>query len=196
MLKIGITGSIGSGKSTVCRVFELLGIPIYDADYRAKALMIENRELKDKIIALFGSKAYNRDGGLDRKALAEIVFNDEKKLEALNSLVHPAVAKDSEAWHLEQNAAYTLKEAALLIESGSHHLLDKIIIVAAPQTVRIRRVMHRDNVTKEEVLARETKQLSSSEKLKHADYVIENHKEDLVSQVLKIHRSILDSPKH
>lgn len=193
MLKVGITGSIGSGKSTVCKLFELLGVPVYYADDAAKRLMAEDQELKQKINELFEGKAYTKDDQLDRKYIAGIVFNDKKKLGALNALVHPAVAKDTASWQIKQQAIYTLKEAALLIESGSHTKLDKIIVVHAPLEIRIARVMARDGSSRDEVLARENKQLSPSDKIKHADFTIENHQTDLVDLVLKTHQKLLQN---
>ena len=164
MLKIGITGGIGSGKSTVCRLFEKLDVPVYYADDRAKWLMNNEEELKEKLRANFGSLVYNKEGDLDRGYLAGIVFNDQSKLEILNAIVHPAVFEDGVKWQGEQEAKganYTLKEAALLFETGSNLTLDKIIVVTAPQEVRIKRVKARDNISKEEVLARINKQMEN-----------------------------------
>ena len=193
MLKVGITGGIGSGKTTVCKIFETLGIPVYYADERAKRLMTEDMELVAAIKKLFGEDAYFPDGNLDRGFIASIVFNDRKILDRLNDLVHPVVAKDGEKWHLEQqDVPYTLKEAALLIESGSHLLLDKIITVTAPLELRIQRVMARDKAERAAVEARINKQMPESEKVKIADFVIKNDGSmSLIKQVLKIHTDLI-----
>ncbi len=192
-LKVGITGGIGSGKTTVCKIFESLGIPVYYADDRAKLLMVENQAVRSKIIALFGTEAYLPDGKLNRQFIASIVFQDKKKLEKLNAIVHPAVLQDGKQWHTAQTGApYSLKEAALLIESGSHKALDKLIVVTAPPELRIQRVMERDGVPREAVEARISKQLPEEEKLKLADFVIENDgTKMLTTQVLKIHRLLM-----
>jgi dephospho-CoA kinase len=189
MKKIGITGGIGSGKTTVCKIFESLGIPVYYADDRAKALMIENKELVDGIKNLLGDEAYFDDGSLNRQHIASIVFQDKSKLEQLNGLVHPAVAKDGILWQQSQSLVpYTLKEAALLIESGSFQVLDYLITVWAPKETRIQRVIKRDGTTREEVEARIDKQMSEFEKLKLAQFVIINDGEkSLVQQVHKLH---------
>ncbi len=190
MKKIGITGGIGSGKTTVCKIFESLGIPVYYADDRAKALMIENKELVDGIKNLLGEEAYFEDGSLNRQHIASIVFKDKEKLAKLNGLVHPAVAKDGILWQQSHTIVpYTLKEAALLIESGSYQALDILITVWAPKETRIERVMKRDGTTREEVEVRMDKQMSEFEKLKLADYVIINDGEkSLVQQVQKLHQ--------
>lgn len=192
MLKVGITGGIGSGKSSVCKVFEVLGVPIYYADDRAKALMVNNAELVAGIKARFGEAAYN-NGQLDRAYLAEQVFNNKEALAALNGLVHPVVAKDAELWHNEHlNAPYTLKEAALLFEAGSYKQLDKIIVVTAPKDVRIERVMKRDGVTAEQVEARMDHQWSEEQKVALADYIIANDgQHELIDQVMQLHHELL-----
>ena len=190
MKKIGITGGIGSGKTTVCKIFESLGIPVYYADDRAKALMTEDEDLIKNVKALLGEKAYSEKGELNRPYVANIVFNDAAKLQQLNALVHPAVAKDGIRWQQSQSLVpYTLKEAALLIESGGYRALDYLVTVWAPKEVRLQRVLQRDGVTREEVEARMDKQLSEFEKLKIADFVIINDGEkSLVEQVVKLHR--------
>lgn len=190
MKKIGITGGIGSGKTTVCKIFESLGIPVYYADDRAKALMIENIELVNGIKNLLGDESYFENGALNRQHIANIVFKDKKKLEQLNGLVHPAVAKDGITWQQSQSLVpYTLKEAALLIESGSFQALDYLITVWAPKETRIQRVIKRDGTTREEVEARMDKQMSEFEKLKIAQFVIINDGEkSLVQQVQRLHR--------
>lgn len=193
-LKIGITGGIGSGKTTVCRIFETLGIPVYYADDRAKALMVENKDLIKNIKNLFGEEAYLPDGALNRAFIANIAFHNPLKLNELNALVHPAVWKDGEDWHNTQtDAPYTLKEAALLFESGGNRFLDKIITVVAPIETRIERVILRGDgtMTRSDVEARIAKQLPDEEKIKQSDFVIWNDGTQLLMpQVLAIHRSI------
>lgn len=193
MLRVGITGGIGSGKTTVCRIFEVLGIPVYYADDRAKALMVEDPELRAGIRNLFGEEAYRDDGSLNRAHIAQHAFSNQELLSKLNGLVHPAVWRDGEAWQKAQTQApYTLKEAALLYESGGHRLLDCIIVISAPDDVRIKRVMDRDGVSRDEVVARMQKQLPQKEKVEQADYVIHNDgSQSLISQVMAIHRQLL-----
>ncbi|MGX5819900.1 dephospho-CoA kinase [Chitinophaga lutea] len=189
---IGITGGIGSGKSTVARVFQLLGIPIYSADDAAKSIMTRDPALVEQIKGHFGPEAYFPDGSLNRKFIAGIVFNDRAQLDTLNSFVHPATIRDSEAWARRQQAPYVVKEAALMYESESFHHVDKVIVVYAPQALRIQRVMQRDNVGRQDVLARMHKQLDEQIKLKLADYVIYNDEQQMViPQVLALHERLL-----
>jgi len=192
-MKIGITGGIGSGKTTVCKIFETLGIPVYYADDRAKQLMAKNEDLKAQIISHFGEATYNNEGRLNRVHLANIVFNDPDKLLLLNSLVHPAVNQDAERWHRAQkDAPYTIKEAALLFESGSFRQLDRIICVYAPKAARLQRVIQRDGVSEAQVLARMNKQMADFDKIQLSDFVITNNqKKSLIQQVLRIHQTVL-----
>ena len=191
MLKIGITGGIGSGKTTVAKVFEVLGIPVYYADDGAKRLMNEDEELKEKIKQQFGDEVY-KNGKLDKKYLADIVFTSPEKLNQLNTLVHPATLKDAERWMKEQTAAYCIKEAALIFESGAHDYLDYVIGVTAPAPLRILRTMHRDGVTKEEVIARMDKQLDETIKIKLCGFVINNDEQEmLLPQILDLHKKLL-----
>lgn len=196
MLKAGITGGIGSGKTTVCKIFEGLGVPIYYADDRAKYLMQHEHFLIDQLKKNFGEDVYV-NGTLDRKLLAGKVFNDKAKLALLNSLVHPAVYRDTERWVEEQRekkVPYILKEAALLVETGSYKALDKLIVVAAPVETRVGRVTDRDKADVEEVMARIRNQLPDEEKIQLADFVIVNDGslEDLEEQVLKIHEKMIE----
>jgi dephospho-CoA kinase len=191
-LKVGITGGIGSGKTTVCRIFETLGIPVYYADDRAKMLMVERLQLRGVIESLFGTDAYSADNQLNRAHIAAIAFQHPEKLKALNAAVHPAVLEDGEAWHFAQNAPYTLKEAALLFESGSYMHLDKIITVFTPVETRIERVLLRGGITKADIEARIAKQMPDDEKVQRADFVIYNDgAQPLIPQVLAIHRQLL-----
>ena len=190
-LKVGITGGIGSGKTTVCKIFETLGIPVYYADDRAKALMVEDEKLIAAIKNIFGEEAYLPDESLDRKHIADIAFHNPLKLKELNAIVHPAVLEDGNRWHAQQkDAPYTIKEAALIFESDSYKNLDKIITVFAPQNVRLERVILRGgNLSKEDIEARMAKQLPEEEKMKRANFIIYNDGEQaLIPQVMKIHQ--------
>jgi len=191
-LKIGITGGIGSGKSTAAAIFEVLGIPVYYADSRAKGLMVNNPKLVVAIKKLFGQKAYLSDGALNRTHIADIAFNNPEKLKKLNALVHPAVKLDYEQWHAQQkNVPFTLKEAALLFESGAAHELDAIIEVFAAQKIRIDRVRQRDGLTRKQVLSRIRSQMPEREKRKLADFVLLNDgKKGLIKQVLDLHQRL------
>ena len=173
MLKIGVTGGIGSGKTTVCRIFKALKIPIYSADDRAKSLMTENASLRTSIFSLFGEKAYINNT-LNRAYIASSVFNDKELLYKLNSVVHPIVELDFETWVKAQKSPYLIKEAAVLIESGAFKLMDKILLVEAPHNLKLNRVILRDGVESEEVLLRMSTQMSDKEKRKYADTVIYN----------------------
>jgi dephospho-CoA kinase len=191
MLKVGLTGGIGSGKSTVAKVFEVLGIPVYYADDEAKRLMNGDEDLKQKIQQQFGDDTYI-DDKLDRKRLAEIVFNDPEKLNQLNALVHPATLIDAEKWMKEQTAAYCIKEAALIFESGAHEYLDYVIGITAPAPLRIIRTMQRDNITREEVMARLDKQMDEKIKMNLCNFIIKNDEQEmLLPQILALHKKIL-----
>ena len=191
MIRVGITGGIGSGKSTVAKVFEVLGIPVYYADDAAKRIMNEDQLLKAQLLQLFGAETYV-DGKLNRKYLSRLVFNDEEKLAQLNALVHPATLADAGKWMQQQTTPYAIKEAALIFESGAQTQLDKVIGVFAPAPVRIQRVMKRDDVSREEVKARMEKQLDESIKMRLCDYVVTNDEQELViPQVIKIHEALL-----
>jgi dephospho-CoA kinase len=191
MLKIGLTGGIGSGKSTVARIFEVLGIPVYYADESAKRLMNENEELKKGIIRLFGQEAYS-NGILDRTHISSQVFDNKEKLEQLNALVHPATILDAEKWMLQQKTPYIIKEAALIFESGSREQLNFVIGVYAPQSLRIQRVMQRDKITREQVLDRLKNQINEDIKMKLCDFVIVNDEKQLLTpQVIALHEKLL-----
>jgi dephospho-CoA kinase len=197
MIKVGITGGIGSGKTTVCEVFERLGVPVYYADKQAKYLMETDKKLREAIRLLFGDEAFDAENNLNRAFIAGIVFKDEEKLLALNALVHPAVKADYDSWNAilaRKEYPYSLKEAALLVESGSYKDLDKLIVVSAPLEDRIKRVMARDNISEEQVKARIDAQLPEAEKVKLADYVIDNNLiMELVPQVSKVHLDLLNA---
>lgn len=190
MLKIGLTGGIGSGKSTVAKVFEVLGMPVYYADDAAKKLMNEEGPLKQQIQKIFGATAY-RNGQLDRKYVADIVFKKPDKLQLLNALVHPATINDAQKWMQRQRTSYAIKEAALIFESGAQQQLDYVIGVYAPTPLRIQRTMQRDGITEEEVIARINKQLDENSKMQLCDFVIINDEEQLlIPQVVEVHKKI------
>ncbi|WP_017259438.1 dephospho-CoA kinase [Pedobacter arcticus] len=193
MLKVGITGGIGSGKTTVCEIFELLNIPVFNADDSAKTLMVTDKVLIAEIKSAFGAVSYFEDGSLNRKHIAELVFSNPEKLALLNSFVHPAVFKAMELWVLEQTTPYVLKEAALLFESGSYLSNDFNILVSAPEKLRIARVMKRDNVTAEKVKERIQNQMPEEEKKTKADFIIDNNEtEFLINQVLALHHQFIE----
>jgi len=190
-LKIGITGGIGSGKTFLTKLFKALGVPVYNADEEAKRLMNSDARIKKQLIELFGAATY-KDGKLDRTFLAAIVFSDKEKLELLNSIVHPIVIQEAKDWAERQTSRYSLKEAALLFESGSYKELDYTILVTAPMDVRIQRVIKRDGVTEQQVRERISKQLSDEEKLLLADFVIVNDGiTPLLPQVWTLHQKFL-----
>ncbi|MEP7107611.1 MAG: dephospho-CoA kinase [Ferruginibacter sp.] len=187
IIKVGITGGIGSGKSTVAKVFEVLGIPVYYADVAAKRLMNEDEVVKQQLQKLFGNETYV-DGKLNREYLSSLVFNNEEKLALLNSIVHPATLRDSEQWMQQQTTPYAVKEAALIFESGAGKQLDYVIGVYAPVPVRIKRVMKRDHLSLEEVKARMEKQIDEIIKMRLCDYIITNDDQELViPQVIGLH---------
>lgn len=191
MLKAGITGGIGSGKSTVARIFELLDIPVYYADTAAKSIMNEDENLKALIIDHFGKDAY-ADNILNREFVASAVFNNEEKLALLNSLVHPATIQAAERWMQEQNTPYVMKEAALIFESGSQEGLDLVIGVYAPKHLRILRTMQRDQISREAVLQRMHHQVNEELKMKLCDFVLYNDEQQLlIPQVIALHEQLL-----
>lgn len=192
MLKIGITGGIGSGKTTVCRLFELQGIPVFYADTQAKEIMNTDELLISGIKQAFGDEVY-KDGLLNRSKLAALVFNNNIELQKLNSLVHPAVFRAFDTWINQQKSLYVIKEAAVLFESGSYKDCDFTILVTSPKSLKISRVIKRDAVTEADVLKRMDKQLSDEEKEKLADFVIANdEKQLLIPQVLELHKIFLE----
>ena len=190
--KVGITGGIGSGKSTVAQVFSTLGVPVYYADDAAKHIMNVAPAVKEAIIAIFGEEVY--DGGtLQRKALSAKVFNDKDKLAQLNAIVHPATIRFGNEWLERQTYPYAIKEAALLFETGTAAQLDFIIGVYAPDTLRIHRVMERDGVSRELVKQRMEKQIQEQIKMRLCDTVIVNNDQEMViPQVLALHKQLLE----
>ncbi len=192
-LLVGITGGIGSGKSTVCKLFSLLGVPVYTADDRAKWLMNHDSPLKEKILAAFGSESYLSNGELNRAYLAASVFSNPEKVAALNALVHPAVRKDFMDWVSQQTATYLIKEAALLFETGAAKELDCVINVSSPLRVRMARVLLRDpHRTEEQVNQIIDQQLPDEEKNERADFSIKNTDNKLLlPQVIALHEQLL-----
>lgn len=192
MIKIGITGGIGSGKTTVSKVFQLLGVPVYYSDDEAKKLLDENEEVNKSIVNVFGKEVMHEHALVDRKKLAAIVFNNKEKLAQLNAIVHPAVGKHFDNWLKQQHTPYVLKEAAILFESGAYKQVDKTIVVTAPMELKVARVVKRDKVEAEEVIKRINNQMSDEDKVKRSDFVITNDETSLViPQVLSIHENIM-----
>ncbi|MGV0956549.1 dephospho-CoA kinase [Empedobacter falsenii] len=170
----GITGGIGSGKSTAAKFFEELGIPVYNSDTRAKTIQNENSEVKVKIIAAFGEEAYN-ENGLNKPYLSKQVFQNNEKLKLLNSIVHPAVFQDFENWKKAQKSDIVMKEAAILIESGSYKDCDVVISVVVDIETRIARTIERDGLSREEIRARINNQISDEERIAKSDFIIDNN---------------------
>lgn len=196
MLKIGITGGIGSGKTTVCRIFETLGVPVFYADTVAKQIMVTDAILIQGVKDTFGEASYTDEGTLNNKHIAAIVFNNTDELAKLNKLVHPAVFRAFEHWLLEvpKTVPYVLKEAALLFESGSYQLCDQNVLVIAPIENRLKWVMERDSATEAQVRARMDKQFSDTEKTKLADAVIRNNETDsLILQTMALHHQFINT---
>jgi len=191
MLKVGLTGGIGSGKSTMAKIFEVLGVPVYYADDAAKHIMNTDAELREKIISTFGAGSYVNNE-LNRPYIASIVFENTEKLALLNSLTHPATIRDAERWMRQQTSPYVIKEAALIFESGSAENLDYVIGVFSPLPLRIKRIMERDNVTRDEVMKRMSRQIDEDIKMRLCDKVIVNDEQQLViTQVLALHQQLL-----
>jgi len=192
--QVGITGGIGSGKSVICKIFTCLGVPVYDADSRAKSIMTTDGILIEQIKKEFGDLAYLPDGSLDREYLSRVIFENQEKRTLLNQMVHPRVAADTDRW-LDQNreASYVVREAALLIESGAYLRIDKVILVTAPEELRIKRVLARDpHRLKEEVIKIIATQLPEEEKKKKADIVVHNDETQLlVPQIWQLHNQLL-----
>ncbi len=192
MLKIGLTGGIGSGKSTVSRIFRHIKIPVYEADIEAKRLMATWPSLKSGIMDLLGEQAYI-NGNLNNKYIASIVFNNPEKLKELNKIVHPAVRTDFYNWASKrENHPYIVEEAAILFESGHYKDFDYTIFVSANEDLRIQRVMQRDSAKREDVLKRIKEQLPEEDKIDRSDFVINNNPDDLILiQVLELHNKFI-----
>src|SRR5678809_933211 len=196
VLRLGLTGGIGSGKSTVAQIFEVLGIPVYYADIAAKKIMNEDEGLRSAITNIFGEHAYTNNI-LDRKYLSSLVFSDPPKLQQLNALVHLATKKDSEAWMQQQTSPYAIHEAALIFEAKVSDRLDLVIGVSSPIELRIKRATERDKVSREEVLKRMEQQLDEEVKMSKCDFVLINDEQQLlIPQVLTLHEKITGLSKH
>lgn len=192
MLKVAITGGIGSGKSLVCQVFKTLGIPIFNADAISNQLVEQDAGVKVSIIKLFGKEAYINNN-YNRKYIANIVFNQAEKLKALNELIHPKVIEAANQWFAKQKTPYAIKEAAILFESKSEQDIDIIIGVMAPEQIRIERVTQRTGCSKDEVIMRMHQQMPEDEKMKKCNYIIHNDNVNaLIPQVLQIHEKLLN----
>lgn len=191
VIKVAVTGGIGSGKSVVCEVFEKIGIPVFYADRSAKEIMDSDQHIKEKLISYFGSAIFDNDGKLLRGKFAEIIFNNKTALSKVNQIVHPAVQTEFEKWVKNQNTHYVIEEAAIVFESGKAHLFDKIILVTAPLELRIERVMKRDKITRNKVLERMKNQETDDNRNKKSDFVIINDdKEMILPQIINIHSKL------
>lgn len=189
---VGLTGGIGSGKTTVAKIFQNISIPVFFADDEAKKLYLNPSILNYIESTILREKITYEDGSLNKKKFASIIFNDSKKLNAINTYIHPKVKKLFYDWKENQNSHYVIREAAILIESGSHRDCNKIIVVTADLEKRIERIIKRDQASYEEVKSRIENQISEEERLSYADYIIYNNDEDLTEQVHRIHTSIIN----
>jgi dephospho-CoA kinase len=191
MIVVGLTGGIGSGKSTIAALFKELGVPVYNSDERAKHLMNTSKKIRKQLVEFLGKKTY-LDDKLNRAYIAKKVFNDVDLLEQLNHIIHPVVRKDFLKWKKKQDAPYVIQETALLFENNAQELYDKVILITAPKDLRIERLLSREKSTKEQIIARMNNQLDDDSKLELANFVIENI--DLnrtVLKVLDVHEAIL-----
>lgn len=192
MIIVGLTGGIGSGKTTVAKEFEALGISVYIADVEAKALMLRSKIIKRKLIQLFGNEAYIK-GALNKSLIAEHIFNDKEYLQKMNAIVHPKVASHFQKWVKKQSSSYVIKEVAILFENGGDKQCDFVITVTAPKSIRIERVLSRDTTTKDKVEAIINNQWNDADKIKRSHFVIHNVAlDDTKKQVRDIHGKILD----
>jgi dephospho-CoA kinase len=189
--KLGITGGIGSGKTTVGRVFNVLGIPVFSADAEAREVMDIDTGIILRINTIAGKNLYE-SGSLDRAELARLIFNNARLLDKVNALVHPVVFSRFREWEKKQDAPYVIMEAAILFESGASKIMDRIITVVAPMEERVNRVIHRSNLTREQVIERMRNQIDDSERIKGSDYVINNSENEMIiPAVLRIHEDIM-----
>ncbi|MGQ9621779.1 MAG: dephospho-CoA kinase [Bacteroidales bacterium] len=190
-MRLGITGGIGSGKTIISRIFTILGVPVFSADDEAKEIMTSDKLIMEQIIQAVGKNVY-RNGILQRKELAKMIFNDKNLLEKINRIVHPAVFKRFTEWEKQQNYPYVIMEAAILFESRANTLVDKVLTVVAPENERIKRVMERDNIREKEVADRIRNQYDDDFRISRSDYVIDNSGNKLIiPEILKIHSEML-----
>ena len=190
-LKVGITGGIGSGKSIICKVFNILGAPVFNSDLSAKEIMNNSNFVRSKLTNLFGDDIYLKSGNIDRKKIAEIIFNDKIALQSVNKIVHPEVRKAFVSWAEKQKVAYVLQESAILFENNLNDFYDKIIVVTADDELRIKRTISRNGMERDQVIERMKNQQPQSVKASHADYVIKNNGSDLViPRVIEIDKNL------
>jgi dephospho-CoA kinase len=190
-IKLGVTGGIGSGKTSVCRVFKVLGIPVFAADFEAKEIMDKDESVKDMINSIAGKDLYH-EGILDRPGLASLIFRNKILLEKVNSLIHPIVFDRFSKWQKDQDAPYVIMEAAILFESGAVDLVDRVATVIAPDEERIERVMRRNNLTREQILERIESQISDEARISMSDYLIYNSEKDMIiPAILDIHEDLV-----
>ena len=190
MKRIGLTGNIGSGKTTVASCFEILGIAVFNADKQAKLLMNKDDNLKQSLIAEFGKEVY-LDNELNRKYLSKLAFNDDLVLKRLNALVHPVVQEAFEKWSIQQSGAYVIKEAAILFESNTYQSLDAIICISCPEEIRLKRILKRDDLSEKDVRQRMSHQWAEEKKISLSDYVITNDNSSFVMpQILSVHSAL------
>ena len=195
-IKVGITGGIGSGKSTICKIFKLLGVPVFEADVVAKQLQNTNQKVKNGLINLFGKDIYTREGVVDRKKLASIIFNDDFPISKVNELIHPVVREEFENWLKKQNSTYIVHEAAILFESGFYKMMDFTILVSAPEEQRVEWVTKRDGVNRDIVTQRIKRQWSEEKKQKLASFVIYNNNNNLIiPEVIAIDKNLKEYGK-
>lgn len=189
-VKIGITGGIGSGKSIVCEIFKLLGIPVFQADFVAGKLINSDAVIRNELISQYGNDIYN-DRKVNREKLADIIFNNDAELEKVNKIIHPAVRIEFMNWVKNQETEYVIHEAAILFESGFYKMMDSTILVTAPEEMRIERVIKRNGLTRENVISRIAKQWPDSEKRKFATFeLINDNKSLLIPQIIEIDKKI------
>ncbi|WP_421919926.1 dephospho-CoA kinase [Marinifilum sp.] len=191
MLKIGLTGGIGTGKSMVAEVFKLLQIPVYVSDMEAKHLMVQSNEIRNQLIEKFGTEVYHHDLSLNRKYLSGLIFNNPHALQDVNAIVHPVVRKHFQEWSEKQQSPFVIQESAILFDTGLYKNFDKIICVTADEEIRIQRVMKRDGMDAKAVKGRMKNQLSESDKIEKSDFVIYNNSELILPQIMKIHDELL-----
>ena len=196
MLLVGLTGGIGSGKSTAAKIFKLLGIPVYIADVEAKRLINTNEQIRSAFIERYGSDIYLPEGTINKAKLGNIIFTQKEELQFVNATVHPIVKKDFKEWAARQDAPYVIEEAAILFESGSHKVMDVVITVTAPEHERIMRVRKRDNLTEEQIKSRINNQFPEEDKIRLSDFVIHNDDNKLIiPQIIEIDKKIRDNGK-
>jgi dephospho-CoA kinase len=192
IMKLGVTGGIGSGKTSVCKVFCVLGIPVFFADSEANNVMNDDQNIMREINRIAGDDLYE-EGTLDRRKLASIIFNDQELLKKVNSLVHPVVINNFMRWTEVQTTPYVIMEAAILFESGASELVDRVATVIAPVEERIARVTQRNTLTREQVIERINNQVNDAERIKRSDYIINNSENEMIiPAILRIHEDILE----